>query len=133
MEPFWPAAAADPAMEPWMQEYGQIWTEKSKVLVSNSRTTAEHNTRVIGGPDVVAQLAVIRAETDGHIGVGGAMLATALLEHELLDEMLLFVHPTVLGRGRPLFDRVDGRINCDLREHRLFTNGVAMHRHAILA
>lgn len=132
MEPFWPAAATDSTMEPWMQEYGRIWTQIPKVLVSNSRTTAEHNTRVVGGADAIAQLAAIRRDTDGTIGVGGATLATALLEHELLDELLLFVHPTVLGRGRPLFDRVEGRIDCDLREHRVFSNGVAMHRYAIL-
>jgi dihydrofolate reductase len=132
MEPFWPAAATDSTIEPWMQEYGRIWTQMPKVLVSNSRTTAKHNTRVVGGADAIGQLAAIRAGTDGAIGVGGATLATALLEHGLLDELLLFAHPTVLGRGRPLFDRVDGEIDCDLREHRVFTNGVAMHRYAIL-
>lgn len=132
MEPFWPLAATDATIEPCMQEYGQIWTQMPKVLVSNSRTTAEHNTRVVGGADTIAQLAAIRADTDGPIGVGGATLATSLLEHELLDELLLFVHPTVLGRGRPLFDRVNSQIDCDLREHHVFTNGVAMHRYAIL-
>lgn len=132
MEPFWPAAATDSTIEPYMQEYGRIWTQMPKVLVSNSRTTAEHNTRVVGGADAIGQLAAIRAGTEGAIGIGGATLATALLDHELLDELLLFVHPTVLSRGRPLFDRVDGEIVCDLREHRVFTNGVAMHRYAIL-
>ena len=131
MEAFWPAAAADSTIEPCMQEYGRIWTEIPKLLVSNSRTSAEHNTRVVGGTDAIAQLAAIRADTDGPIGVGGSTLATALLEHGLLDELLLFVHPTVLGRGRPLFDRMDGQIDCDLCEHRVFTNGVAMHRYAI--
>ena len=131
MEAFWPAAATDPVMEPYMQEYGRIWTRIPKVLVSNSRATAGHNTRVVGGPDVMAQLAAIREDTDGPIGVGGATLATALLEHHLLDELLLFVHPAVLGRGRPLFDRVEARIDCELRDHRVFANGVAMHRYAI--
>jgi dihydrofolate reductase len=132
MESFWPVAATDAAVEPWMQEYGRIWTQMPKVLVSNSRTTAEHNTRVVGGVGTIAELAAIRTDTDGPIGVGGATLATVLLEHGLLDELLLFVHPTVLGRGRPLFDRVDGQIDCVLREHQVFTNGVAMHRYALL-
>ena len=132
MEPFWPAAATDSTIEPFMREYGQIWTQIPKVLVSNSRTTAEYNTRVVGGADAMDQLAAIREGTDGPIGVGGATLATAMLEHRLLDELLLFVHPAVLGRGRPLFDRLDGHIECDLREHRVFTSGVAMHRYSIV-
>lgn len=40
----------------------------------------------------------------GDIGAGGASLATELLRAGLLDELLLFVHPTVLGWGRSLFD-----------------------------
>jgi dihydrofolate reductase len=35
--------------------------------------------------------------------VGGGMLNTALLNSRLIDEMILSVHPIVLGRGIPLF------------------------------
>lgn len=131
MESFWPRAGDDETLPDYLREYGRIWTAAPKVLVSNSRRTADYNTRIIGGGDVMKQLAQLRRDTDGEIGVGGATLATALLRHGLLDELLLFVHPVVLGSGRPLFDGEIGIVNCDLVEHETFASGVAMHRYTI--
>jgi dihydrofolate reductase len=106
------------------------------VLVSRTRTTAEHNTRIVGGDDAIAELAALRRDADGDIGVGGATLATQLLASQLLDELLLFTHPAVLGAGRPLFDSLDRGgldwpLQLDLLEHKSFDNGVTMHRYAV--
>ena len=131
METVWPAATEDESMPDHMQEWGKIWTAAPKILVSNSRTTAGHNTRVVGGADAITQLAAIRDETDGTIAVGGATLATQLLQHGLLDELLLYTHPAILGSGRPLFDEVTEPLECDLLEHASFDNGVALNRYQI--
>jgi dihydrofolate reductase len=131
MEEYWPRAREDASLPDFMREYGEIWTAKPKVLVSRTRHSADHNTRIIGGADAIDQLAALRAETDGTIGVGGATVATQLLRAGLLDELLLFTHPTVLGFGRPLFDDYDRPIELDLIEHRTFKQGVTMHHYAI--
>ena len=67
----------------------------------------------------------------GDIGVGGATLATQLQRAHLLDELLLFTHPVILGEGRPLFDELDEPVECDLLEQRSFDQGVTMHRYAV--
>jgi hypothetical protein len=36
-----------------------------------------------------------------------------------------------LGSGRPLFDEVTEPLECDLLEHALFENGVALNRYQI--
>ena len=124
MNPFWPNARTDESLPGYLREYGEIWTDLPKVLVSRTRTTADHNTRVIGGADdAIEQLAVLRREADGDICVGGATLATQLLQAHLLDELLLFTHPSLLGRGRPLFDAVDEPLDLDLLEQRSFDQG----------
>jgi len=130
METSWPEIAADETMPEHMQEYGRIWLDMPKVLVSRTRTEAAHNTTVIGS-DAMGQLAKLRESTDGDIGVGGAALATQLLEAGLLDEVLLFTHPVVLGSGRPLFDRVVRPVEVELLEQARFDLGVTMHRYAI--
>ena len=131
MEEYWPRAREDASLPDYMREYGEIWTSKPKVLVSRTRHSADHNTRIIGGDDAIAHLAALRAETDGSISVGGAALATQLLRAGLLDELLLFTHPAILGFGRPLFDDYDVPIELDLLEQRTFKQGVTMHRYAI--
>ncbi len=136
MDPYWPDARSDEDSLPVEREYGEIWTAQTKILVSRTRTEADHHTRVIGADgDAIAELARIRAEGDGDVGVGGANLATQLLDAGLIDELLLFVHPAVLGRGRPLFDppATDSRppLLLDLLETKAFDNGVVLHRYAV--
>ena len=131
MDPFWPNARTDESLPDYMREYGEIWTSAPKVLVSRTRTSADHNTRIVGGDDAIAQLATIRAQTDGDIGVGGATLATQLLRAGLLDELLLFTHPVILDGGRPLFDDLEAPLQLDLLEQASFEQGVTLHRWAI--
>jgi dihydrofolate reductase len=132
MEEYWPRAHDDASLPDYMREYGEIWTAKPKVLVSRTRHSADHNTRIIGGDDAIDQLAVLRAETEGTIAVGGAALATQLLRAGLLDELLLTTHPAILGFGRPLFDDYDLPIDLELLDQQTFRSGVTMNRYAIL-
>jgi len=132
MEQAWPAMASDESLPEFLQEYGRIWMTTPKVLVSRTRTEADHNTRVIGDPDAIGRLAELRAETDGDIGVGGANLATQLLEAGLLDELLLFAHPVILGSGRPLFDRLERPLDLELLERADFEGGVTMSRYRVV-
>lgn len=65
MEGPWPDIADDQSMPGYMQEYGRIWVDMPKILVSRTRNEAGFNTRVFGGPDAIDQLARFRAETQG--------------------------------------------------------------------
>src|SRR4051794_17258723 len=49
MEEYWPRACDDASLPEVLRDYGQIWTTTPKVLVSRTRRSADHNTRIIGG------------------------------------------------------------------------------------
>jgi dihydrofolate reductase len=55
--------------------------------------------------------------------VGGATLVASLLNAELVDEIRLIVHPTILGHGQALFGGVDRRRSLDLVEAKPTTSG----------
>ena len=62
MDPFWPNARTDESLPGFLREFGNIWTDLPKVLVSRTRTTADHNTRIIcGDNDAIGQLASERS------------------------------------------------------------------------
>jgi len=56
--------------------------------------------------DLVEEIARLKQQ-DGKIILahGGASFAQSLVEHDLVDEYRLLVHPVVLGRGLPIFSR----------------------------
>ena len=77
-------------------------------MLSKTLTTAAwDNTRFLRDLDEVRQLK-LQAGKDIH-AVGGAALVSALFEVDAVDELRLAIHPIVLGRGKPLFTRLQRR------------------------
>ena len=78
-----------------------------KYVVTRTLTRLEWaGSHVLGG-DVVASVNGLKQDGDGTIAVlGSGVLVQALIEHDLVDEYRLFVHPLVLGAGKRLFRQV---------------------------
>jgi dihydrofolate reductase len=53
--------------------------------------------------DVESTIREIAARLDGEIEVGGPNLAQSLTELGLIDEYRIYLHPVVLGHGKPFF------------------------------
>ena len=68
-------------------------------------------------------------EPGGDLVLGVADLAAAFMRHHLIDEYRLYVHPIVIGRGKPLFQPSDARINLRLAETGTFGNDVVLLRY----
>jgi len=78
-------------------------------------------------PEVVPEeIQRLKARPGGDLVLGGADLAAAFVRHDLIDEYRLYVHPVVIGRGKPLFRPQDARITRWLAETRAFGNGVVL-------
>jgi dihydrofolate reductase len=55
------------------------------------------------GDDLEGAIRALKADRDREIEVGGPDLAHSLTELGLIDEYRLYLHPVVLGRGKPFF------------------------------
>jgi dihydrofolate reductase len=75
-----------------------------KYVFSATLATAEwNNTKVVSG-DVPAAVAELKATSHGDLVVYGyGEFGQTLLEHDLIDELNLWINPVVLGSGTPLF------------------------------
>jgi dihydrofolate reductase len=76
-----------------------------------------------------AMILELKAQPGGDLVLGGADLAAAFMRHDLIDEYRLYVHPIVIGQGKPLFQASDAKINLQLAETRTFRNGVDLLRY----
>ncbi|WXA90584.1 dihydrofolate reductase family protein [Pendulispora brunnea] len=75
--------------------------------------------------DLVEEIARLKQQ-DGKIILahGGASFAQSLVEHDLVDEYRLLVHPVVLGRGLPIFSRAPAGFDFRLVSTTAFPSGV---------
>jgi dihydrofolate reductase len=128
MAGYWPTADQDPASIAPVAEFARIWRDTPKIVYSRTLREAGWNTTIVREvvPDDVRAL---KARPGGDLFVGGADLAATFLRHGLIDEFRIYVHPVVLGRGRPLFSP-GATARLTLAETRAFGNGVVLLRYA---
>jgi dihydrofolate reductase len=95
----WDEDFADDALE---REFAAAWRAQPKWVASNSLKTVGPNATLIAG-DVAAAVRELKAEHAGEIEVAGPQLAQSLTDLGLIDEYRLYLHPIVVGRGKPFF------------------------------
>lgn len=84
------------------RDYAEAWRSMPKWVVSRSLASVGPNATLIG-EDVEAVVRALKAEQEGVIEVSGTLLAQSLTELDLIDEYRIYLHPVVLGSGKPYF------------------------------
>ena len=75
-----------------------------KYVVTKTLTRLEWAGSHLLGGDVAASVNDLKQHGNGTIAVlGSGVLVQTLIEHDIVDEYRLFVHPLVLGAGKRLF------------------------------
>jgi dihydrofolate reductase len=91
--------------EPYWPQYAQNWpgiNEVTKYVLSTTKNCSDwENCVFISSVDEIITL-----KNNGHTGIkvwGSSELVQLLLQHGLVDEFWLMIHPLVLGKGKRLF------------------------------
>jgi len=75
-----------------------------KYVVSSTLQDPKWSNSTVLRGDVVSEVSKLKQELDGDIVVYASyQLGRTLIEHDLVDELRLFVYPVVLGAGERLF------------------------------
>jgi len=86
--------------------------KKSYVFTRNDSLTKDENVEFVSNVEEFSRNLV---SSKGNIWlVGGSELFSAFLEHKLVDEIILSIIPTVLGKGIPLFQNINQEANLKL-------------------
>lgn len=125
MADFWPTADADPSITGPMAEFAGIWRDTPKIVFSRTLERADWNTTILREV-VPEEIKALKAQPGGDLALGGADLAAAFMAHDLIDEYHVYVHPVLIGRGKPLFPATDATTFLQLAGTRAFGNGVVL-------
>ncbi|MET3654594.1 dihydrofolate reductase family protein [Dyella japonica] len=84
------------------RDFAVAWRRQPKWVASRSLTSVGPNATLVA-EDLEATIRRLKAELDGEIEVAGPELARSLTDLGLIDEYQIYLHPVVLGHGKPYF------------------------------
>jgi dihydrofolate reductase len=98
---------------------------KQKIVFSTTMAESLEKGETLVVHDAVPFVRKIKNETGKNIWLfGGARVVTSLLNAGLIDELMLSVHPVILGSGKPLFSDVKDRVHLKLANTKAFSSGL---------
>jgi len=120
MESYWPTPDAlknDPVIAGLMNSL-------PKIVFSKTLDEAEWNNTRLVKDNIVEEILKLKQQTGKELAVfGSANLLSTLIQMDLVDEHRIIINPLVLGKGVPLFKKVDEKINLRLLKTRIFKSG----------
>jgi dihydrofolate reductase len=131
----WAKVAEDPTND--QAEFAQKITASRKVVFTKTLTQLDattngwSNTDIAKG-DFTSKINILKNQHGKDIIVyGGASFASSLIKARLVDEFYLFINPTVLGDGMPIFEELGSKLNLIPAESKLYTCGVMVVKYEL--
>jgi dihydrofolate reductase len=96
-------------------------------VVSNTLVqTIDPRIKILSG-DVAKVIQSLKEEGGKDILLsGGAELAFALLQKQLIDEISLRIHPVIIGSGIPVFSKISRDVRLRAYSHKQYNNGIIL-------
>jgi dihydrofolate reductase len=108
--------------------FADVWCAIPKVVFSRTLDSVQGNAR-LAEASVAEEAAAALDATDKDVSIGGAGLAAAAIELDLVDELRMFRNPIVVGGGTPFLPPVTADVPLDLIETRTFGSRVIYERY----
>ncbi len=106
------------------------WKGITTYVFSQALTSIDEKDTVLVNGDAARETRRIKSMPGKDIWLfGGAQLTTVFINHNLVDELWLSVHPILLGSGKPLFQQIAGRKQINLLESKAYDSGLVSLRY----
>lgn len=107
------------------------FSDKARYVFSNSLEAAADGYELVRG-DLAEAVQKIRSQAGKDIWLfGGSLLVQSMMRAKLVDEMLISVHPILLGAGKPLFLETNERVPLKFVEAIPYSSGLVQLRYRI--
>ncbi|MCR5861538.1 dihydrofolate reductase family protein [Flavobacterium sp. J372] len=108
------------------------FTQTPKVVFSRSMSSSPwERTRIAN--ELVANVNELKNSNGGNImAYGGGEFVSSLIREGLIDEFYLFINPTILGTGMPIFSLIESPQKLKLIEAKTFSCGITVLHYSTL-
>lgn len=123
--PYWTNVAADAAHPE--NSAGKKFTDTAKVVFTKTLNKAEWDNTILAKGDLAKEINSLKSAKGGDIiTYGGANFVSSLIQNNLIDEYHLYVNPTAIGKGLPIFNTLENRLNLQLVQAKSFECGIVV-------
>jgi dihydrofolate reductase len=114
MAVYWPTVATNPESKEedlWMAER---LNNSPKIIFSRTVTVIDWANVKIAG-DITEEVERLKQEPGKDIVIyGGAGIVSSFIKKNLIDEYHLFVNPVAIGKGKPIFRKLEDKLTLEL-------------------
>jgi dihydrofolate reductase len=108
-------------------DFASMLNSYVKVVFSKSMTTVTWNNARLAKRNIGEEVSELKHRKGKDMIVyGSGKIVTALTKLGLVDEFRLWVHPVVIGCGKPVFKELSGILDLKLIKTQVFSSGVVI-------
>ena len=123
---YWPPIVKNPTGNKAMDEFAITMDNVPKIVFSRTLQHVEWKTARLAKGDIQEEVAALRQQAGKDILVGSRSLIVTLLNLNLIDEFQICVQPIIAGKGLPLFENINDRIDLKLLKTKIFDCGAVI-------
>lgn len=134
MAKYWPLRTIDPHMPREDIQFMDMMNNYRKIVFSKTLTAVDewNNSQLVTG-DLAMEIDLLKNQPGKHMIIyGSGQMIRSMMQMELVDEYQLWIHPVVLGKGKPLFRELQDQSSLRLLQTRSFMTGVVMLRYEVI-
>lgn len=132
MARYWPARMSEIHCSRGDLEFAEMMNNYAKIVFSRTLTVPEWNNSTLISGDPGPAVMKLKKQPGKHMIIyGSGKIVSSLIRLSLVDELLLWVHPVAIGKGKPLFNQLPENIHLNLYNTKTFSSGVVLLQYTI--
>jgi len=106
---FWQTLIINPSGEKSLDDFAMAIDKIPKIVYSHTLKNTEWDSAKLSNQPIEKEVLELKQQSGKDIFVGSRSLIIQLMNHNLIDEFQICIHPVLEGKGLPLFDKIKDR------------------------
>lgn len=123
---FWQTLLENPSGERSMDDFAKAIDRVDKLVFSSTLHDTGWSTAQIAQKPLAEDLLSLKQQPGKDIYLGSGSMIKQAIDHHLLDELHICIHPVIAGNGRFLFEEINEKHELKLIGTRTFSEGAVV-------
>ena len=124
---YWRTVVENPTGNKSMDDFAIAMDDIPKIVFSQTLKEIEWKSARLAKEDLFTEVSALRQMGGKDVLVGSRSLIVTLLNLGMIDEFQLSIQPIIVGKGLPLLESIQDRIDLKLLKTKTFQCGAVLH------